>query len=145
MKFTLKQPAASLPWPTILLVVAVAIGSWVGGAKLGLPNLAWLPSIGVFGPTAGPRQVLIVREALDVTQAQSTMETDLRTGAADKYLAEKKHTLSILDDEEAMKAYAPYKQAGELLIIAPPDKLLYRGDVPATADAVLAKLKEHGG
>lgn len=138
----MKQRNPLLDFWLALLALWLLFGGQMQGC-----SLDWLP---VVGPVAGPRHVLIVREAGDVNLAMDAMFVALRK---DKYFAEKGHKLTILDDEakdpdgsasdflDKFKPLAP----PELLIIAPPDKLLSRQKLPADAAGVLTVLKANGG
>lgn len=117
-----------------------------------------------FGPSAGPRSAVIVRESFDDTPAQSQLFKNLQSGDSDKYLASKQHVLTILDDDETGSDNQPlaflvkYQLAGkmangqhvqpELLIFtADMKQLLVRQSLPAdaTANTVLDAIKAHGG
>lgn len=108
----------------------------------------------IVAPTQGPRHVLIVREADDQTPELSELTVQLRRGAAADALKAAGHLLDIYDDDDKggtgapiplLEKFKPWLGHGEMVILQPPDKLLYRGPIPATADAVVAKVKEHGG
>lgn len=132
------------PIPLILALIALWI--LLGG------KLPWNPLVPP-APEVGTRNVLIVRETEDTTPEQARLATALRTGAHAEYLKTKGHTLRILDDDavnengQPVAELAKYKPftIPELLIIAPPDKLLHRGPLPATAEAVIETLKANGG
>lgn len=126
----------------ILLLIAAA---WKAGLLDGLP---------VVGPAEGPREVLIVRESADATPAEAMALTALRAGEPAKYLKEKGHSLTVLDKDAvgpdgqpspAVTKHQPYGSLPELLIVAPPGKVLWRGPLPATSAGVLEVLKGHGG
>jgi len=77
----------------------------------------------------------------------------LRAGETAKYLKEKQHTLLILDKDakdengnpsETLAKYAPYTPP-ELLIIAPPNKLLSREKMPPTSAEFLSAVQAKGG
>lgn len=131
----------SLPLVLALVGLWLVFGGQTGGC---------VPVIGV---PAGPRTVLIVREASDsTTETARVLTTALRTGESAKYLAAKGHSLLILDDDSkdengqpspVLAKFAPFA-VPELLIIAG-DKAIHREKCPATADAVLAVLKAKGG
>lgn len=111
---------------------------------------------------SGPRVGVLVRESFDDTAQQARMINDLRSGPAAKYLAEKGHTLNILDDDETDPSDKPLPvlvSNGLAGAFAngqhkPPELLLFSGDkslgkitIPAdaTADTVIAAFKAHGG
>lgn len=128
-------------WQWIVIFFAAVV--IVFGGKGGSP----------FAPATGPRDLLIVHESGDTTPDLARVITALRTGTAAQYLAEKKHTLTILDDEATdadgkpaplLEQFKPYT-VPELLIIAPPNKVLKREPLPASADGVLSSLKANGG
>lgn len=55
---------------------------------------------GVFGPAAGPRDVVIVFEEDDMPVSfTGQFRTELRDGPAADYLLSKKHRLTIIDDD----------------------------------------------
>lgn len=119
--------------------------------KLLIVALAWLllggklPSFDL--SPGGPRNVLIVHESSDQTPDFAAMVRDLRTGPHADYLKSKGHSLLILDDELNQPALTPYRPFAtpELLIVAPPSKLLSRSPLPATASEVMAAIKAKGG
>ena len=96
---------------------------------------------------SGPRLLYVVREASQVTPELAALSIALRDGPAADYLKSKSHNLLILDnDDSAVAKFAPWDNSKpELLIVAPPDKLLSREPLPPTANAVLSSLKSHGG
>lgn len=109
---------------------------------------------GILAPAQGPRHVLIVREADNQTPELSELTVQLRRGPAADALKAAGHQLDIYDDDDKggsdkpiplLEKFTPWLPHGEMVILQPPDKLLYRGPIPATADAVVAKVKEHGG
>lgn len=122
-------------------------------------HLLSLPSWGF--TTSGPRVGYLVRESFDDTAQQARMINDLRSGPAAKYLAEKGHTLDILDDDETDADNKPLKLLADNGLAGaftngqhkPPELLLFVGGkaikttIPAdaTADTVIAAFKAHGG
>lgn len=112
---------------------------------------------------AGTRQVILVRESADSTPEVARLIVALRSGSAGAYINDKGHTLSILDDDSlgpdgqpasSVAAWRPvYESKGLpcLIITARVNnetKVLYAAkldEANATADQVLAKIKEHGG
>lgn len=120
---------------------------------LALFVLAQLGPGGIVGPP-GPRLLLVVYESSQMTPATAQVLTGLRDGAPAAYLKEKGHTLQILDKDAkgpdgqpvpAVTRWQPYSSLPELLIVAPPEKLLHRAPLPGNADGVLQLLKQHGG
>lgn len=57
------------------------------------------PDPGPQPPTVGQRELILFYESGDNTPAFSRLILDLRDGTAAKYFAERKHTLTILDDD----------------------------------------------
>ena len=101
-------------------------------------------------PASGAREVIMVYEAKSRTPAQNSLEVALRKEDIEKYLAEKKHTLSILDNDLPSPQLERWK--GELgaemdgmLIINPPSTLLYKGQRPKSVSEFMDVLKKHGG
>lgn len=103
---------------------------------------------------AGKRAVLIVRESSASTPEFSRLVNGLRVGQHAGYLDSKGHTLSILDvdtPDAAVTAWRPFfadLPLPAMLIIDPAAKqLVYREALPqtATAEGVIARVKEHGG
>jgi hypothetical protein len=107
---------------------------------------------GVVGPSAGPRIVMVVHETADDTPAVANQIALLRIGAHEAYLRDKQHTLDVLDDDKVgpdgqppalLAKCKPYAMP-EVLVIAPPDKLLARQPF-TTANAAMDLLKKNGG
>lgn len=129
----------------VLGLAIIAAGAWLlwSGGNWSIPG---------FVP-AGPKTVLIVRETEDTTPEQAIVATGLRAGAHADYLKSKGHSLLILDDDAVNEAgqplpllakFKPYS-VPELLIVSPPDRLIHREPLPASADAVMAAIKAKGG
>ena len=98
------------------------------------------------GSAPGPRQMMIVYETSASTPAISNEILKLQAGAQSKYLADKQHTLKAIDADKPdpmLPKFAPY-QGAEVLVIAPPDKLLVREKF-TTADSAIELLKRNGG
>lgn len=128
------------PLIPILAFAAAALLMW---GDL-LPAVPW-----AWGVSSGPRQILIVHESHSQTPAMSDLVRDLRTGPNHAYLASKSHPEPKILDKETPGApelakFGPLNPP-ELLIIAPPDRVLSRAPLPATADEVIAQLKAQGG
>lgn len=141
---------------TLWQVLLVVAGFWVlssGGVSLpSIGDWKW-PSFSILGPSSGPRELLVVHETGDESPAKSALFIELRAGDAAKYLKEKQHSLLILDKDakdesgnpaEPLAKFAPFTPP-ELLIIAPPNKLLSRQKMPATSADFLAAVKAKGG
>jgi hypothetical protein len=111
------------------------------------------------GPTpppvvAGKREVVIFHESSTTTASLARLYTALRIGAHNSYLRSKSHTLEILDVDNPSSVVAVWKPhlAGVTLpvlfiIDAQTRELLHKESIAptATADSIIAKLKEHGG
>lgn len=144
------------------LIAGVVLGFALGGGQL--PAIAFdlhLPewinfSIGV---KQGPKEILIVYDTGTAQAPFERMLTNLRTGANDKYLADKNHKLYMLSrdakdgDGNQAKPIAKWSKALDglqlpaIVIGTPEGKLTYKQslapDVPA--DAVMSIIKSHGG
>lgn len=118
-----------------------------------IPVMLWLSAIVLLllpagglaiGVAPGPRQAIIAHEAHNDPSSFGALEVALRDGPAKDYF---KGRLLILDnDDPAISKFGPFDDAKpELLVISPPDKLLSRQPVPATADEVVAAFKAKGG
>lgn len=103
---------------------------------------------------AGKREIVIVRETAQPTPESARLWNALRTGPQGSYLRSKGHTLDILDADNPSPQVAKWRPhftglpLPALFIIEPTtrDLLLKESLEPtATADQVIAKLKEHGG
>lgn len=107
---------------------------------------------------SGPRDVLLVYESADNSPAFARLVLDLRDGAAAKYLAEKKHALTIIDrdtpDPNGDRAKVLAKWQAELaetpvvlVIDKASGKLAGKSgfDRNGTSDAVLDIVKRYGG
>ncbi len=146
------------------------LAGWIIVLVLGFGPPLQLPAIGsfawptIFGPSAGPRLGVIVRESFDDTPAMSRMFDDFREGPAAKYLADHHDSITLLDDDETDASNQPlpflvkYGLAGKFANGAhtPAELLIFTGDssrllgrqaLPpdATADTVLAAFKKYGG
>ena len=130
-----------LPWVLVAFVLLASSGR--------VPNA-----------TGGPRIVLLVREASEVTPQLANTETLLRDGPAADYLASKKHKLLILSDDMPLPDKAPasvkagFEKAKQAIpavavcVASDSDKgvLGVEKIAPtATADDILAVVKKHGG
>lgn len=108
----------------------------------------------------GKRAVLIIRESAESTPEFARLITSLRTGPNAAYLTSKGHSLAVLDDDSKdesdqqaaiVKAWAPFYSdltLPVLLIVDPVTRqLVHRESIPqaATADQLIARIKEHGG
>ena len=115
----------------IFLAILVALGGGGGGP---------------FGPSSGPREVLIVRESANDTPDLTGLLVELQTGPPSQLIEGKGHTLTILDEEDVtLNPPRADNSPAELIIKAQPDKVLARQPLPATAAEVLAILKAKGG
>ena len=104
---------------------------------------------------AGKRELMIVRETADTTPDFARTITALQgKGAAYDYLRSKGHRIAILDDQSpasVRQAWRPHFDGMTLpalvILDAETRALLYKGAISPTASAeeVIAKLKEHGG
>ena len=107
---------------------------------------------------AGPRTILLVREASDVTPAMARAEGQLRAGDAAKYLAEKKHKLLILSDDQglpptltpkAKEAFAKAKAAIPAIAVVDDSSgssaAVEQIKPDASVDDILAVVKKYGG
>lgn len=116
------------------------------------------PDVVVPEVVEGPRTVLIVNETLDRTPEVAAIFTQLRAGDAAKYLAEKGHTLTILDDDasnpdgkpaEVLEKYrADFTNVGLpcVLVVHPESgRVMGAAKLPETADGVIELLRQHGG
>lgn len=105
-------------------------------------------------PTPGPLVVSIIYETSEVTPAMAATFLNLRTGTAAAYLKGKGHALNVLDDDltdatgkpsALVQRWAPIGKIPELVIGTPQAKVIWRGPLPATADAVIEQIKKVGG
>lgn len=102
---------------------------------------------------AGSRMVMLIHETADKSPQWAITINQLRTGSPAKYLADKGHTLFILDDD----SLAGDVKWSDLLrglplpvvIVSDPKtkKVIYQGSIPntITADGLLNIIKAHGG
>lgn len=104
----------------LLLVVAASLGVVrVGGCDLGSIHL---PSI--VTPNAPESFALaFVRESSQQTPDQGRLITSLRAGEAGKYLAEKKHSLEIIDLDDRDENGQPAKGVAEVAEVLKGNKL----------------------
>lgn len=108
----------------------------------------------------GPRIVLLVREASEVSPQLANTETLLRDGPAADYLASKRHNLLILSDDMPLPSSAPasvkagFEKAKKSMpavvvcILAADDKgILGIEKISETAspDDILAIVRKYGG
>jgi hypothetical protein len=107
---------------------------------------------------SGARGIAIIRETADTTPAVARLVTALRVGPHSQYLASKKHTLQVLDDDSvsgdgrasaAVEAWRPIFAGMKLpvLIIYDPvsRSVLSKEPLPTTAEAVVEAIKKTGG
>lgn len=127
---------------TGVLLLALGLLLW-DGSGISLP---W-----PIGLTPGPRVAYIIRESDGDSPAFARMVTNLRDGAVAKAIDEGKHQVDVLDDDNPAAAkWLPQIQGIQqpaIVVVAPPDKVLAKQPLPATATAadVLAILKANGG
>lgn len=108
--------------------------------------------------SAGPRSVVLVYESSDNTPAFARLVLDLRDGEAAKYLAEKNHTLTVIDRDapdpngDRSKLLAKWSnEIGETPVVLVLDstgaKLVGKGpiDKNGAASAVIDIVKKNGG
>lgn len=98
----------------------------------------------------GSRVVVMSYEFKTRPPAQSRLEASLRSGDAQKYLEEKKHTLTIIDNDLPSPELSKWgKELGDdqdgMLIISPPETVLYKGERPKSVSEFMDVLKKHGG
>lgn len=102
----------------------------------------------------GPMAVMVVRESENITPAIAALGTALRVPPAADFFKAGKHTVSINDPQDKdengktpvlLEKFQPYQPTGELLLVAPPDKLIHRQPLPATAQEVVDVVKSKGG
>lgn len=105
---------------------------------------------------SGKRHVVIVRESADVLPEFQRMAIALRSGEPAKYFRDKGHSLTVVDDDQiARQLSSPLREivtesmSGAalpmLLILDSSNNVVHKGNVPTTAQAVIERLKEHGG
>lgn len=96
-----------------------------------LALVAFWPAGGV---VSGPLTLIIASEHQNQPTDLASLQVQLRDGQAAKTLADRGHTLLMLDNEDAsISAYKPFDDSKpELLKIGKGAKLLSRGPVPMT-------------
>lgn len=145
-----------LPLAAIALAAALIGSGWMLRGCHDAPPKPPAPVVVPDEP--GPRDMLIVYESADETPEQSAMFITLRKDETADALKAAGHSLLILDtnatNEKNEPAAALTKHKAEIDSTGPPcliisdhksGKVLSAEKLPASADAVLASLKAHGG